>query len=132
MIGLRASVSCAVTSLLLLAACGYSAPSGTTSTTITLSSTGVSPKASSVSGGSSVNILNDDSVPHQVASNPNPQQTDCPELNTPVLAPGDAFMATIANRDGTCGFNDALNPTDSNFQGTITVTIAPTTTSGGY
>jgi hypothetical protein len=132
MIGLRASVSCAVIGLLLLAACGYSSPSGTTSTTISLSSTGVSPKASSVFAGSSVNILNDDRAPHQLASNPNPQQMDCPELNTPMLAPGDAFIATIANRDGTCGFNDILNPTDSNFQGTITVTMSPNTTSGGY
>ncbi len=41
-------------------------------------------------------------------------------------------MATIASRNATCGFNDILNPTDSNFQGTITVTIPPTTTSGGY
>jgi len=105
---------------------------GATSTTITLSSTGVSPKASSVSVGSTIKFLNDDSVPHQLASNPNPQQTDCPELNSPMLAPGDAFMATIASRNATCGFNDILNPTDSNFQGTITVTIPPTTTSGGY
>jgi hypothetical protein len=132
MIGLRTSVSGAVISLLWLAACGYSSPSGTTSTTITLSSTGVSPKASSVSGGSSVNILNHDSVPHQLASSPNAQQTDCPELNSPMLAPGDAFMAAIANRDGTCGFNDILNPTDSSFQGTITVTISPTPTPRGY
>jgi hypothetical protein len=137
MISLRTSVSGAVISLLCLAGCGYSSPSGTTFTTmtvttITLSSTGVSPKASSVFGGSSVNILNDDSVPHQLASNPIPGQTDCPELNSPMLSPGDAFLASIANRDETCGFNDILNPTDSNFQGTITVTIAPTTTSGGY
>ncbi len=131
MIRLRQSLSGAVI-LLSLAACGYSPPSGTASTTITLSSDGVSPKASSVSGGSLVNILNDDSVPHQLGSNPNPQQTDCPELNSPVLAPGDEFMATVANRNGTCGFRDVLNPTDSSFQGTIVVTIPITTTSGGY
>ena len=132
MIGLKKSVSGAVLGLLWLAACGYSSPSGTTSTTITLSSTGVSPKASSVSGGSSVSIFNDDSVPHQLASNPDPQQTDCPELNSPMLAPGDVFMATVANRDEMCGFNDILNPTDSDFQGTITVTAYPIITSGGY
>jgi len=130
MICSRTSVSGVVIGLLLLAACGYN--SGATSTTITLSSTGVSPKASSVSAGSAIKFLNDDSVPHQLASNPNPQQTDCPELNSPMLAPGDAFMATIASRNATCGFIDVLNPTDSNFQGTITVTIPPTTTSGGY
>jgi hypothetical protein len=132
MISLRTSVSGAVISLLCLAGCGYNSPSGTTFTTITLSSTGVSPKTSSVFGGSLVNILNDDIVPHQIVSNPNPEQTDCPELNSPALAPGDAFVATIANRDETCGFNDILNPSDSNFQGTITVTIATTPTPGGY
>jgi len=102
------------------------------SLTLTLSSAGVSPKTSSVSGNGSVTITNSDSVAHQLTSNPDPQQTDCPELNTPMLAPGDQFTAMISNRDGTCGFEDRLNPTDSNFQGTITVTISPTTTSGGY
>jgi hypothetical protein len=129
MISLRTSVSGAVISLLCLAGCGSSSPP---LATITLGSTGVSPKEISVFGGSSINILNDDSVPHQLVSNPNPKQTDCPELNSPMLAPGDAFMATIANRDGTCGFNDVLNPTDSNFQGTITVTMSPNTTGGGF
>ena len=132
MIGLRTSVLGAVISLLWLAGCGYSSPSGTTSTTLTLSSIGVSPKAASVSGGSSVDIVNNDSVAHQLASNPDPQQVDCPELNTPALASGDQFTVTISNRDGTCKFEDRLNPNDSNFQGTITVTISPTTTSGGY
>ena len=133
MIGLKKSVSGAVLGLLWVAACGGSSPSATTPTTITLSSTGVSPKASSVSGGSSVAVVNYDSVPHQLASNPNPQQTDCPELNSPMLAPGDVFTATIANRDEMCGFNDILNPTDSNFEGTINVTASPpNNTSGGY
>jgi hypothetical protein len=43
-------------------------------TILTLSSTGVSPKAASVSGGSSVNIVNSDSVSHQLASNSDSQQ----------------------------------------------------------
>jgi hypothetical protein len=94
----------------------------------------VSPKTSSVSGNGSViiTITNSDSVAHQLTSNPDPQLTDCPELNTPMLAPGDQFTAAISNRGGTCGFEDLLNPADSNFQGTITVTISPTTMSGGY
>jgi len=98
--------------------------------TLTLSSAGVSPKESSVLGGSSVAIVNTDSAPHQLASNPDSQQADCPELNGPTLLPGDAFIATIASRNATCGFIDSLNPTDSNFQGTITVTIADPDPSG--
>ena len=139
MIGLRKSVSGAVLGLLWLAACGgYSSPApgtppdqGSSSLTLTLSNVGVSPKASSVSGNSSVTIVNSDSAPHQLASNPDPQQADCPELNTPTLLPGDGFVVTIASRNATCGFIDSLNPTDSNFQGTITVTTADPAPSGG-
>lgn len=137
MIGLRKSASGAVIGLLSLAACGGGSSSGgpdqaSSSLTLTLSSEGVSPKASSVSGNGSVTITNNDGVAHQLTSSPDPQLTDCPELNTPMLAPGDQFTATIANRDGTCGFEDRLNPTDSSFQGTITVTMSPTTMPRGY
>lgn len=129
MIGLRNCASGGLLGLLWLAACGggSSSPSpdqASPSITITLSSAGVDPKASFVSGNSSVAIVNSDSAPHQIASSPDASQVDCPELNSPMLAAGDQFIATIANRDGTCGFIDSLNPTDSNFQGTITVTIS--------
>ncbi len=120
-----------VISLLSVAACGgSSSPSGTAMTTLTLSSGGVSPRAASVEAGSSVNIVNNDSVAHQLVSIPD-GQVACPELNTPVLASGDQFTATISNRAGTCAFEDRLHPTDSNFQGTITVTSFPAPTPDG-
>ncbi len=126
MIGLRKLESSAVLGLLWLAACGGGPSSSVdapqASLTLTLSDTGVSPKDSSILGNGAVTIVNDDGFPHQIASNPSPEQIDCPELNSPPLAPGDQFIANIANRDGTCGFIDSLNPTDSKFQGTITVT----------
>ncbi len=139
MIGLKRSVLAAVISLLWLAACGGGASSGagtppdqaSSSLTLTLSSAGVSPKGSSVSANGSVRIVNTDSVVHQLTSHPDPQQTDCPELNSPTLAPGDQFTTTIDNHDGTCGFIDSLNPADTNFQGTITV-ITSNPNSGGY
>src|SRR5215469_9547004 len=126
MIGLKKTASGAVLGLLWLAACGGGSPSSGTdqassTLTITLSSAGVSPKESSVSGGSSVTVVNIDSVPHQLASNRDSQQAECSELNSPTLLPGDEFIATIASRNATCGFIDSLNPTDSNFQGTIVV-----------
>lgn len=134
MIGLRKSASGAVLGLVWFAACGgYQSPaSGTPSSslTITLSSAGVSPKASSVSGNSLVTIVNADNAPHQLASNPDPEQADCPELNSPTLLPGDGFVATIASRNATCGFIDSLNPTDPNFQGTITVSTTDPAPSG--
>jgi hypothetical protein len=145
MIGLKKAASGAVLGLLWLGACGGDPSSPVTapdqassSLTLTLSSTGVSPKDSSILGNASITIVNDDSVPHQLASNPNPQQMDCPEINSPTLLPGDQFIVDIANRNGTCGFFDSLNPTDSNFQGTIMVTTSTSspngdgTGSGGY
>jgi hypothetical protein len=143
MIGLKKHASGAALGLLWLAACGGGSPSpapgtspdqASSSLTITLTSEGVSPKTSSVSGNSSVAIVNGDSAPHQLASNPGPQQAECPELNSPTLMPGEEFIATIPSRNATCGFIDSLNPTDSNFQGTITVTTtdAGSGSGGGY
>ncbi len=140
MIGLRKSASGAVLGLVWLAACGGDSPSpapgtspdqASSSLTLMLSSAGVSPKASFVSGNSSVTIVNSDNAPHRLASNPDSQQVDCPELNSPTLPPGDGFTATIASRNATCGFIDSLNPADSNFQGTITVTTTDPGPPGG-
>jgi len=128
MIGLKQTVSGAILALLWLAACGGGASSSPTpdqassSLILTLSNAGVSPKASAVSQETSITVLNSDSVPHQLVSIPDSQQVDCSELNTAVLLPGDGFTATIADQTGTCAFIDNLNPTDSRFQGTITVT----------
>ncbi len=135
MIGFIKPASGAVLGLLWLAACGGGSPSSapdqaSSALTLTLSSAGVSPKESSISGNSSITIVNIDNAPHQLASNPDSQQADCSELNSPTLLPGDEFIATIASRDGTCGFIDSLNPTDSKFQGTITVTTTDSGSSG--
>lgn len=138
MIGLGKSAWVAVLGLLWLAACGGGSESplaspaqASSGLTLMLSSGGVDPRSSSVSGNSAITVVNNDNVPHQLASNPDPQQVDCPELNSPVLMPGDGFTATIAGRNATCGFSDTLNPADSNFQGTITVTTTDPGTSGG-
>jgi len=135
MIGLKKSVSGAVLALLWFAACGGGSSSlapdqASSSLILTLSNAGVSPKASAVSEDTSITVLNSDSVPHQLVTNPDSQQVDCSELNTAVLLPGDGFTATIADRIGTCAFIDSLNPTDSRFQGTITVTNSNSGPSG--
>ncbi len=138
MIGLEKRILAALFSLLSLAACGGGS-SGSPAVqvpsvlTLTLSSEGVSPKDGSVLSSGSITIVNQDSAPHQLISNPNPSQVDCPELNTPMLAPGDQFTTTVANQNEACGFDDSLNPTDSNFQGTISVTgMGGSPGGGGY
>ena len=62
-----------------------------------------------------------DAVSHEIASDPHPVHTQCPELNGPVLLTGNSFTATMAGMPETCGFHDHLHPTDTAFQGTITV-----------
>src|SRR5712692_7900904 len=93
---------------------------------LTLTSAGVDPRTSSIQPGGTLTVTNNDAVGHEFASNPHPQHIDCPELNSPLLAPGASFTATIANRSQVCGFHDHLNPSQSQLQGTINVTQVAT------
>lgn len=88
---------------------------------IMMTSSGVDPKTLTVGFGSRVTITNNDTAPHEFASNPHPVHTDCPELNAPLLMTGQSFTATMASKAETCGYHDHLNPTNAAFQGTIIV-----------
>lgn len=112
-------------------ACGGSGPttdptasSSTSSTlvTITITSSGVSPKTVTVSPGSQVLFVNRDSRNHEIASNPHPEHTDCPpfdQLGT--LVPGQSRATGNLNTARTCGFHDHMNFADTSLQGTVTI-----------
>src|SRR4051812_30113211 len=100
---------------LALAACGgstYSPPpandnnnnSTTTANTLAISANGISPSTLSVAAGAQLRFQNNDSMPHEIASNPHPTHTDCPELNGPTLQPGASFTATMSGSHSSCGF----------------------------
>jgi len=117
MTGLRKSMSGAVLGLLWVAACtgGTSSPApgtppdqASSSLTLGRSSAGPRPKAGSVSGNGPLTIINSDGAPQQLASNPDLRPLNCPELNSLIFAPGDQFMAAIANRNRTCAFIDVV------------------------
>ena len=96
------------------------APGGTT--TITITSTGVSPRAVTVSQGGRVTFVNNDTRAHDMASNPHPEHTDCPELNSVgFLTPGQSRASGNLNTRRTCGFHDHNRDTDTSLQGTITI-----------
>ena len=98
----------------VLAACGgYSSSSGPA--TVSLRAMGVNPSTISVMAGAQLQFTNEDTVEHRVAS------TDCSELNSPALAAGASFTATMGAGPKTCAFSDALLPGDTAFQGTVTV-----------
>jgi hypothetical protein len=94
---------------------------GASTAMISLAAGGASPHALTVAPGAAVTIMNNDAVSHEIASDPHPVHTQCPELNGPVLLTGNSFTATMAGMPETCGFHDHLHPTDTAFQGTITV-----------
>ena len=123
-----------VASVLMLAAvvsCGGGSPSpsagggsggGGSAATITITASGVSPKAVTVNAGSQVSFVNNDSVTHEMASDPHPEHTDCPEINTVgTLVPGQTRQTSNLNTMKTCGYHDHLRDGDQALRGTITI-----------
>ncbi len=91
------------------------------SASIMVTGAGLSTSSVTVQPGGAVTFTNNDSAPHEIASNPHPTHTQCPELNLGVLQPGGSATVMMANKAETCGFHDHLNPTVTKFQGTIQV-----------
>jgi plastocyanin len=131
---LLAATCLAAAAIALGSACGGndaapSPPATTTTTisgggipTITITSSGVSPKAIEVNRGAQVTFTNNDSVSHQMESNPHPAHTDCPEINNVgFLSPGQTKMTANLNTARTCGYHDHNRSTDTSLQGTIVI-----------
>jgi plastocyanin len=115
--------------LALVAACGSGgmSPSGSggtppANTTITITSSGVSPKNLVVSVGTQVTFVNNSLVDHQMYSDPHPEHTDCPEINSVgSIAPGQSKQTGNLNIVRTCGYHDHILFADRSLQGTITI-----------
>src|ERR1700674_2753530 len=96
----------------LVGACGGGmSPSGggtpPPNTTITITSSGVSPKNLVVSAGTQVTFVNNSVITHEIYSNPHPVHTDCPEINTiGSIAPGQSKQTDNLNTPRTCGYHD--------------------------
>ena len=100
-----------------LAGCGGSAKPNTPGPVqITLEAAGVVPASVNAGSGAQVHFINNDTAAHQIAGSAN-----CTELNSPSLAGGKDFTATLNTGPKTCTFNDGLNPTATAFAGTINV-----------
>ena len=97
-------------------------PSGgggsTTTTTITLTSAGASPRDITVSVGSRVTFTNNDSVPHDMASDPHPAHTDCPEVTVGFIAASQSAQTQNLNRARVCTYHEHNHPTNGNLPGT--------------
>jgi plastocyanin len=104
---------------------GGTSPSGGTpppNTTITITSSGVSPKNLTVSAGTQVTFVNNSLIVHQMFSDPHPEHTDCPEINNVgYLSPGQSKQTGNLNTVRTCGYHDHGLFLDTSLQGTITI-----------
>ena len=94
----------------------------TATTTITITGSGVSPQNITVTAGSRVTFVNNDSRTHEMNSDPHPAHTDCPEINAVgFLAAGQSKQTDALNTRRTCGFHDHNQPSTTSLQGTIQI-----------
>jgi plastocyanin len=81
---------------------------GTSSGTVfTLTPAGVDPKELTISPGTRVQFVNNDTRNHEINSDPHPTHGDCPEINAVgFLTPGQSRETGTLNTPRTCGFHD--------------------------
>lgn len=101
---------------------GSTAGTPVSTTTITITATGASPRNITVSPGSRVTFINNDSRAHDMTSNPHPEHTDCPPLNdVGFLGAGQQKTSGNLNTVRTCGFHDHNDPGNTSLTGTIRI-----------
>ena len=102
------------------ASTGSPGPSGAT---ITITANGVSPQQVSITIGQSVTFVNNDTRPHEMASDPHPTHGTCPGIETGIgtLAAGQTKLTQGFANAGTCGYHDHLNSGTASLQGTIVI-----------
>lgn len=104
--------------LLPFAACGGGSPSspstggsGSGGATVTMTSAGVSTTQVNVTAGTRVTFVNNDTRSHNMTSDPHPEHTDCPEINSVgLLLPGQSRETGNLVAVRTCGFHDHDDP----------------------
>lgn len=90
--------------------------------TFTITASGVTPKELTVAPGTRVLFVNNDSRRHDMGSDPHPDHTDCPEINSVgVLTAGQSRETGNLVTVRTCGFHDHDNPTNASLQGRIVI-----------
>jgi plastocyanin len=94
----------------------------TSPNTLVIQNNTICPSALTVSRGTQITILNSDSRTHDMASDPHPEHTDCPELNqTGFLNPGQSRQSGNLNTARRCGLHDHSSPDTAALKATITI-----------
>jgi plastocyanin len=105
------------------ATCAKASPSPPVETTsITITSSGVSPRNVIITVGQRVRFTNNDSMPHNMASDPHPEHNDCPEFDqVGYLNPGQSRETGNLVVARVCGFHDHDLPAAVPLMGTVTI-----------
>lgn len=119
----------AVLMTLTLTGCGaYASPTdpgsppGQEGAIVTITSSGVEPKTVTIDVGQSVTFVNDDSIAHNMASDPFPRYSDCPAVNrVGSLEAGRRMQTGAFTVARSCGYHDLLRNADVRWHGTINV-----------
>jgi hypothetical protein len=90
--------------------------------TITITSSGVSPKEITVAVGARVLFVNNDARSHELWGGPDHNQRDCPEVDVAgFLVAGQRKESGAFTRPQTCHFHDHTNYGNPAFEGRILV-----------
>jgi plastocyanin len=99
---------------------GGTPPAATT--TITITAAGVSPQRITVSPGTRVTFVNNDTRSHEMNSDPHPTHGDCPAIDdVGFIQPGQSKQTGNLNTVRTCGYHDHNLNTVTSLQGQIVV-----------
>jgi plastocyanin len=109
------------------ASSGSTGPSGactpsSNAATFVIQNNTICPSALTVARGTQVTILNSDSRTHEMDSDPHPEHTDCPELNSiGFLNTGQSRQSGNLNIARRCGLHDHSAPDIATLKATITI-----------
>jgi plastocyanin len=82
----------------------------------------VCPQSLTVARGTQVTFTNQDSVVHEMDSDPHPEHTDCVEINqVGFLNPGQSRQTGNLNIARRCGFHDHGRPDTAALKGAIVI-----------
>jgi hypothetical protein len=95
----------------------------TDSATMTIGADGrVSPSTVTIVRGGRVTMINSHNRNHEMASDPHPEHSECPDLNQwGFLQPGQQRTSGNLNIARTCRFHDHNDPSNSGLQGSIVI-----------
>lgn len=96
---------------------------GSIGATITLTANGASPLNVRIERTQRVRIINNDTRPHQLQTNPHNLHTDCPPNNVAVINPGQTVDTQPFESAKACGYHDHLLPDEQTYWGVIRVGV---------